>query len=444
MSTTDCPVHGLGGEFDPFAGDSSAWYAFMRRAREEEPVFYSPVLDYWVVTRWDDVMAVLHDSETYSSANTLVQIKPPCPAALQVMGEYGIEPGRPVARRRSTRPSTASSGRLFRKSFTPERVAALEPRIDRAHRPGDRSHHRPRRGGRRHRPRVGRAGEDRLRAHGRARVRGREDQDRDRAAGDDGLGRALRRGAGRARDGDRGVLALRAGADRPARRRTRARTSWATSSAPGRSRATRTCSAATSSAGSSSTRCSPATRRRRTPPPPGSARCSPTAISGRRSARTRRSSPTRSRRSCASTHRCPTWRRVTTRATTLGGVELPEGANLLVGLGSANHDEGHFRDGERFDVRRDERLRPARVLLGPAHVPRRAAGAHGDARLPRADHEAAAAPGARRRTRSTSTRPTRRTAAPSTCSSAGTRRSTRWRPQQRSRRRFCASRPATL
>ena len=88
MSTTEgCPVTGLGEQFDPFAGDSSAWYAFMRRAREEEPVFFSPILGYWVVTRFDDVMEVLHDSATYSSANTLVQIKPPCPAALQVMGE---------------------------------------------------------------------------------------------------------------------------------------------------------------------------------------------------------------------------------------------------------------------------------------------------------------------------------------------------------------------
>ncbi len=38
---------------------------------------------------------------------------------------------------------------------------------------------------------------------------------------------------------------------------------------------------------------------------------------------------------------------------TLGGVDIPAGANLLVGLGSANHDDGHFPDGERFDVRRE-------------------------------------------------------------------------------------------
>jgi cytochrome P450 len=49
----------------------------------------------------------------------------------------------------------------------------------------------------------------------------------------------------------------------------------------------------------------------------------------------------------------PTWRRVTTKAVTLGGVELEAGAKLLIGLGSANHDASHFPDGERFDVRRE-------------------------------------------------------------------------------------------
>jgi cytochrome P450 len=48
----------------------------------------------------------------------------------------------------------------------------------------------------------------------------------------------------------------------------------------------------------------------------------------------------------------PTWRRVTTRAATVGGVDLPAGAKLLVGLGSANRDASRFPDGERFDVRR--------------------------------------------------------------------------------------------
>ena len=247
-------------------------------------------------------MAVLHDSETYSSANTLVQIKPPCPAALQVMGEYGINPGPSLVD--LDPPEHARHRQVFRRSFTPERVAALEPRsrelideaIDRV---------------------IDRGEADvvtdlvwdapakiAFALMGVPGVRGRQDQDRHRAARDDGLGRALRRGAGRARH----RRSASTGASRRSRSTasspSRARTSWATSSAPGRSRATRRCSAATSSAGSSSTRSSPGTRRRRTPRRPASARSSPTATSGRRSARTRRSSPTPSRRSCASTPPC--------------------------------------------------------------------------------------------------------------------------------------------
>ncbi len=47
-----------------------------------------------------------------------------------------------------------------------------------------------------------------------------------------------------------------------------------------------------------------------------------------------------------------TWRRMTTAPTTLGGVELPVGAKLLLLLGSANRDPEVFDDPERFDLHR--------------------------------------------------------------------------------------------
>ena len=46
------------------------------------------------------------------------------------------------------------------------------------------------------------------------------------------------------------------------------------------------------------------------------------------------------------------WRRVVTRDTTLGGVSLPAGSNLLLALASANRDEAVFEDAERFDIER--------------------------------------------------------------------------------------------
>ena len=56
VRTVGCPVTCIGREFNPSVDPSLAEpYAFWPRARDEEPVFYSPALDYWVVTRYEDV-----------------------------------------------------------------------------------------------------------------------------------------------------------------------------------------------------------------------------------------------------------------------------------------------------------------------------------------------------------------------------------------------------
>ena len=47
------------------------------------------------------------------------------------------------------------------------------------------------------------------------------------------------------------------------------------------------------------------------------------------------------------------WRRETTAPTHLGGVDLPEGAKLLIVQASGNQDERHFEDGDTFDIYRD-------------------------------------------------------------------------------------------
>ncbi|MBK0328980.1 cytochrome P450/oxidoreductase [Rhodobacteraceae bacterium F11138] len=47
------------------------------------------------------------------------------------------------------------------------------------------------------------------------------------------------------------------------------------------------------------------------------------------------------------------WRRETTAPTTLGGVDLPQGAKLLIVQASGNQDVRHFEDGDRFDIYRD-------------------------------------------------------------------------------------------
>jgi cytochrome P450 len=52
-----------------------------------------------------------------------------------------------------------------------------------------------------------------------------------------------------------------------------------------------------------------------------------------------------------------TWRRMTSVATTLGGIELPAGAKLLLLLGSANRDPDVFERPEEFDLHREDAAR---------------------------------------------------------------------------------------
>ena len=47
------------------------------------------------------------------------------------------------------------------------------------------------------------------------------------------------------------------------------------------------------------------------------------------------------------------WRRSTTRPVEISGVEVPEGARLMLLLASANRDETVFEDPDEFDIRRE-------------------------------------------------------------------------------------------
>ena len=47
------------------------------------------------------------------------------------------------------------------------------------------------------------------------------------------------------------------------------------------------------------------------------------------------------------------WKRTTKQPARVGDVDIPEGANVLLVLGSANRDEGVFPDPDRIDVRRE-------------------------------------------------------------------------------------------
>jgi len=115
-------------EFQPF---SPAYlqdpYAFFDKARRLEPVFYSPEYNYWVVLKYDDIAAVFRDPDTFSPANARHPVTPICPAAAIVRDRQNlaIEPSlvdEPSDTHKHHR-------KIFGTAFTPKRVNQMEDRI---------------------------------------------------------------------------------------------------------------------------------------------------------------------------------------------------------------------------------------------------------------------------------------------------------------------------
>jgi hypothetical protein len=81
-----CPVSAIGGAFNPFVDPYLADpYPFWRNARRTEPVFYSPEIDCWVVTRFDDIKAIFADPESFSAGNAQNPIIPIAPEVVELL-----------------------------------------------------------------------------------------------------------------------------------------------------------------------------------------------------------------------------------------------------------------------------------------------------------------------------------------------------------------------
>ncbi|CAA9273200.1 MAG: putative cytochrome P450 hydroxylase [uncultured Arthrobacter sp.] len=102
-------------------------YPMWAHARATAPVFYDERLGMWSVTRYQDVVGVLRDPETFSSAEAFALRQPRLPEELATR----IPPGfwRPRMLVAHDPPEHTKLRRLAQKAFTRERVAALEPFI---------------------------------------------------------------------------------------------------------------------------------------------------------------------------------------------------------------------------------------------------------------------------------------------------------------------------
>ena len=120
-----CPMHA---DFDPLSPTFLADpFAFLASLQREAPVFYAPPIGYYVVTRYADIEAIFLDHETYSAAAAQLPLVPLTPEAAQILSASGTAPQPsmvsldPPAHTRLRSPTV--------RAFTPQRVAQMAPRI---------------------------------------------------------------------------------------------------------------------------------------------------------------------------------------------------------------------------------------------------------------------------------------------------------------------------
>lgn len=97
-------------------------YPFYQLARTSEPIFYSPVFDAYVLTCYDDILAVLKDPVKFSSANSLQAVNNYSPEVIEILTQ-----GFPFIS------LISSDGELHKrlraplmKAFAPEKLKAME------------------------------------------------------------------------------------------------------------------------------------------------------------------------------------------------------------------------------------------------------------------------------------------------------------------------------
>lgn len=112
--------------FDPFNLNSphARWKAF----REEEPIFFHEDTGYWIVSRYDDIKAIFDDWKTFSSENAQKPARPMCDAARKVMVDGGFTAYSGLTAR--VPPDHTRIRKVAQSCFGPRRFKSIEPQIE--------------------------------------------------------------------------------------------------------------------------------------------------------------------------------------------------------------------------------------------------------------------------------------------------------------------------
>ena len=125
-----CPLSRMADQFDPFQDAYMADPAeFVRWAREQMPVFYSPKLDYWVVTRYQAIKDIFRDPITFSPSNVLEPVGSPPPEFKEILAQYDYAMNRTLVN--EDEPMHMARRRVLMEPFTPEHLREHEPMVRR-------------------------------------------------------------------------------------------------------------------------------------------------------------------------------------------------------------------------------------------------------------------------------------------------------------------------
>lgn len=126
-----CPVEHMRSpeKFNPFTPDfyQSPQSAF-ELARKEQPVFFSPVMNLWVVTRYDDLKAVMMNPESFASGGAFSSASLASPETMKMIG--GLDhPSFQYSLVNTDPPVHTRFRSVFQRAFTNRQVAILEPQV---------------------------------------------------------------------------------------------------------------------------------------------------------------------------------------------------------------------------------------------------------------------------------------------------------------------------
>lgn len=130
MPAAGCPFHEHAQAFDPFTD------AFMenpsesvRWSREQVPIFYSPQIGYWVVTRFQTIKDIFRDTQTYSPSIALESLAPPSEEASAILQSYGYALNRTLVN--EDEPIHMARRRVLMAPFTPDHLREQESMVRR-------------------------------------------------------------------------------------------------------------------------------------------------------------------------------------------------------------------------------------------------------------------------------------------------------------------------